>query len=190
MFQDSLVVEGLSAISVISLDTVHLNALSRTRDSHSVKDPWPQGNRVKYRSSAFSVVNQATLEVWSSGWGRVRTSSIITVCTDTTGFSTHSSHSAHSVQVSGTGTRRAPANETLRGGPSTQLTQGRVYAIGSVSAPEVVADVETPGATTGASVARVLGLPCKLLLCAELWAASDDGMHAVADYNWWVLLVS
>ncbi|GAB2294287.1 hypothetical protein Dimus_028499, partial [Dionaea muscipula] len=43
---------------------------------------------------------------------------------------THSAHSAHSVQVSGTGTRRAPANDTLRGGPSTQLTQGRVYAIG------------------------------------------------------------
>ncbi|GAB2282120.1 hypothetical protein Dimus_016677, partial [Dionaea muscipula] len=37
-------------------------------------------------------------------------------------------HSAHSVQVSGTGTRRAPANDTMRGGPSTQLTQGRVYA--------------------------------------------------------------
>ncbi|GAB2283178.1 hypothetical protein Dimus_017706, partial [Dionaea muscipula] len=62
-FQDSLVVEGLSAISVISLDTVHLNALSRTRDSHSVRDPWPQGNRVKYQSSAFSVVNQATPDV-------------------------------------------------------------------------------------------------------------------------------
>ncbi|GAB2283246.1 hypothetical protein Dimus_017770, partial [Dionaea muscipula] len=45
------------------LDTVHLNALSRTRDGHSVRDPWPQGNRVKYRSSAFSVVNQATPDV-------------------------------------------------------------------------------------------------------------------------------
>ncbi|GAB2292707.1 hypothetical protein Dimus_026944, partial [Dionaea muscipula] len=53
---------------------------------------------------------------------------------------THSAHSTHSVQVSGTGTRRAPAIDTLRGGPSTQLTQGRVYAIGSISAPEVVAD--------------------------------------------------
>ncbi|GAB2283057.1 hypothetical protein Dimus_017588, partial [Dionaea muscipula] len=63
VFQDSLVVEGLSAISVISLDTVHLNALSRTKDIHSVRDPWPQGNRVKYRSSAFSVVNQATPDV-------------------------------------------------------------------------------------------------------------------------------
>ncbi|GAB2275427.1 hypothetical protein Dimus_010183, partial [Dionaea muscipula] len=60
---------------------------------------------------------------------------------------THSAHSAHSVQVSGTGTKRAPANDTLRGGPSTQLIQGRVYAIGGVSAPEVVADVETPGTT-------------------------------------------
>ncbi|GAB2292712.1 hypothetical protein Dimus_026949, partial [Dionaea muscipula] len=61
--RDSLVVEGLSAIIVISLDTVHLNALSRTKDSHSVRDPWPQDNRVRYRSSAFSVVNQATLDV-------------------------------------------------------------------------------------------------------------------------------
>ncbi|GAB2267601.1 hypothetical protein Dimus_002583 [Dionaea muscipula] len=67
---------------------------------------------------------------------------------------THSAHSAHSVQVSGTGTKRAPVNDTLRGGPSTQLTQGRVYAIGGVSAPEVVADVETPGIIADASVAR------------------------------------
>ncbi|GAB2292208.1 hypothetical protein Dimus_026458, partial [Dionaea muscipula] len=52
------------------------------------------------------------------------------------------------------GTRRAPANDTLRGGPSTQLTQGRVYVIGGVSAPEVIADVETPGTTADASVAR------------------------------------
>ncbi|GAB2280672.1 hypothetical protein Dimus_015299 [Dionaea muscipula] len=68
--------------------------------------------------------------------------------------SAHSAHSAHSVQVSGTGTRRAPANDTLRGGPSTQLTQGRVYAIGGVSVPEVIADEETPGTTADASVAR------------------------------------
>ncbi|GAB2286409.1 hypothetical protein Dimus_020819 [Dionaea muscipula] len=58
--QDSLVVEGLSAISVTSLDTVRLNALSNSR---SVRDPGPQGNRVKYRSSAFSVVNQTTPDV-------------------------------------------------------------------------------------------------------------------------------
>ncbi|GAB2272234.1 hypothetical protein Dimus_007055, partial [Dionaea muscipula] len=62
-----------------------------------------------------------------------------------------STHSAHSVQVSGTGTRRAPANDTLRGGPSTQLTQDRVYAIRSISAPEVVADVETLGTIADAS---------------------------------------
>ncbi|GAB2295968.1 hypothetical protein Dimus_030114, partial [Dionaea muscipula] len=37
------------------------------------------------------------------------------------------------------------------GGPSTQLTQGRVYTIGGVSAPEVIADVETPGTATDAS---------------------------------------
>ncbi|GAB2286780.1 hypothetical protein Dimus_021175, partial [Dionaea muscipula] len=60
VFQGSLVVKGLSAISVTSLDTVHLNALSNSR---SVKDPWPQGNKVKYRSSAFSVVNQATPDI-------------------------------------------------------------------------------------------------------------------------------
>ncbi|GAB2274798.1 hypothetical protein Dimus_009573, partial [Dionaea muscipula] len=161
---DSLVVEGLSVNSVISLVTVHLNAPSRTTDGHSIGDPRPRGNRVKYRSSASVWSIEATpdvvaLEVWSSGWGGVLIIPIITICTDTTRLfdphnQTHSAHSAHSVQVSGTGTRRVPANNTLRVGPSTQLTQGRVYAIGGVSAPEVVADVETPGSTADTSVAR------------------------------------
>ncbi|GAB2266964.1 hypothetical protein Dimus_001951, partial [Dionaea muscipula] len=160
-FGDDPVVEGLSRYRCHALDTVHLNALEqRSFDQRPLASGQQSevpiicfqcgqpGHTRRSCPSRFGAQDGAvSLPAQSS-------QSAPTLQAFRPAQPTHSAHSAHSVQVSGTGTRRAPANDTLRGGPSTQLTQGRVYAIGGVSAPEVVADVETPGTTADASVAR------------------------------------